>query len=89
MAPMGWGGGWGVTADDCFQNFVGDVTGLGGVFWETWYNQGMIPQNVYINCPDGKQATEPCPTELADRGVLLENRILGLPRIRQVKIRLC
>jgi len=66
------------------QNFVGDVTGLGGMFWETWYNQGMIPQNVYINCPDGTPAKEPCPTELADRGVLLENRILGLPRIRQV-----
>jgi hypothetical protein len=66
------------------QNLIGDVTGPGGVFWETWYNPGMIEQNAYINCPDGTLATGPCNTELADRGILMENRILGLPRLRQV-----
>ena len=54
------------------------------MYWEIWYNQGMIPANAYIKCPDGTLATEPCATELADRGILFENRILGLPRLRQV-----
>ena len=63
---------------------MGDITGTGGVYWESWYNQGMIAQNVYINCPDGTPAINACPTELADRGILFENKILGLPRRRQV-----
>jgi len=61
---------------------VQDVTGAGGMFWETWYNQGMT--NAYIQCPDGTLATQACATSLADRGILYENRLLGLPRLRQV-----
>ena len=28
----------------------------------------------------------PCPTLLMDRGILMENRIIGLPRLRQLKV---
>lgn len=58
------------------------MTGAGGMFWETWYNLGMT--NAYLQCPDGTLATQPCATNLADRGILYENKILGMPRLRQV-----
>ena len=28
----------------------------------------------------------PCPTLAMDRGILMENRIIGLPRMRQLKV---
>ena len=35
-------------------------------------------------CPGGEERTGPCPITASDRNVLYENRMLGLPRIRQV-----
>ena len=38
-------------------------------------------------CPDGSPPMGgPCPTLLMDRGILMENRIIGSPRLRQLKV---
>ena len=39
-----------------------------------------------LNCPfsPSPSATEPCPVQPADRNVMYENKILGLPRLRMV-----
>ena len=54
-----------------------------GIYWETWYNKGF--RNAKIRCPNSDDpAKKPCVVPPADRNVLYENRVLGLPRIRQV-----
>lgn len=55
-----------------------------GIYWETWYNRGY--RNAYIACPDGELATQPCKVPPADRNVMYENRVLGLPRMRMLKV---
>ena len=55
---------------------------LDGIYWETWYNKGY--KNAEIRCPDGVLAKKPSEVPPADRNVMYENRVLGLPRIRQV-----
>ena len=55
---------------------------LDGIYWETWYNRGY--RNAQVKCPDGTKATKPCQVPPEDRNVMYENRLLGLPRIRQV-----
>lgn len=57
---------------------------LDALYWETWYNKGYAKAEV--RCPDGVVATEPCDVPPADRNVMYENRILGLPRIRMLKV---
>ena len=52
------------------------------LYWETWYNRGY--RNAQIRCPDGEVAKKPCKVPPADRNVMYENRILGLPRMRMV-----
>ena len=38
-------------------------------------------------CPDGNPPMgSPCPTQPVDRGILMENRIIGLPRLRQLRV---
>ena len=37
-------------------------------------------------CPGGEERTGPCPITDSDRNVLFENRMLGLPRIRQLRV---
>ena len=64
-----------------FWTFIeGDL--IDGLYWETWYNRGY--RNAKVECPDGEIATKPCKVPPADRNVMYENRILGLPRIRMV-----
>jgi hypothetical protein len=40
-----------------------------GLYWEDWYDDPMLKQTVSVQ----------------DQGILYENRILGLPRLRQVR----
>ena len=37
-------------------------------------------------CPGGEESTGPCPVAHSDRNILYENRMLGLPRIRQLRV---
>ena len=55
---------------------------LDGLYWEYWYNDGN--DKSYI-CPGGEERTGPCPIAPSDRNILYENRMLGLPRIRQLR----
>ncbi len=57
---------------------------MDGIYWEKWYNTG--DPNTNIRCPDGSLATKPCNVSAADRNIMYENRVLGLPRIRQVRM---
>merc|ERR1711936_293815 len=56
---------------------------LDGLYWEYWYNDGN--DKSYI-CPGGEERTGPCPIAPSDRNILYENRMLGLPRIRQLRV---
>lgn len=57
---------------------------LDGLYWEYLYNDGTDKNFV---CPGGEEAIGPCPVAAADRNILYENRLLGLPRIRQLRVR--
>ena len=67
---------------------------IDNLYWEEFYNVGYKNAPGLkiqpLNCPftDNFPATKPCPVEPADRNVMYENRILGLPRLRQVKLRI-
>ena len=50
---------------------------LDGLYWEYMYNEGNDKDFV---CPGGEEAVGPCPVAPADRNILYENRLLGLPR---------
>ena len=50
---------------------------LDGLYWEYLYNKGDDRNFV---CPGGEEAVGPCPVAPADRNILYENRMLGLPR---------
>jgi len=56
---------------------------LDGLYWEYWYNNG--DEKKYV-CPGGEESTGPCPVAPSDRNILYENRMLGLPRIRQLRV---
>ena len=56
---------------------------LDGLYWEYYYNDGEKP----FICPGGEEMTGPCPISPSDRNVLYENRMLGLPRIRQLRVK--
>ena len=72
-----------ITNYKMFWNFIeGDL--IDGLYWETWYNRGY--RNAEVECPDGEIATKPCKVPPADRNIMYENRILGLPRIRMLKV---
>ena len=55
-----------------------------GLYWETWYNRGY--KKAIVKCPDGEVATKPCKVPPSDRNIMYENRVLGLPRIRMLKV---
>ena len=63
---------------------------LDNLYWEEFYNEGAKKApglNIQpLNCPFSPfpSATEPCPVQPADRNVMYENKILGLPRLRMV-----
>ena len=50
---------------------------LNGLYWEYEYNDGT---NKNYICPGEEETTGPCPLDPADRNILYENRLLGLPR---------
>ena len=50
----------------------------------TRYNDGKDRNFI---CPGGEEASGPCPVAPSDRNILYENRLLGLPRIRQLRVR--
>ena len=63
---------------------------IDGMYWEALYNVGYKTAPGLkiqpLNCPfDGTPAVVPCPVAPADRNIMYENRMLGLPRIRMVK----
>ena len=49
------------------------------IYDNEWYNDG---DNDLFPCPDGK--TEKCQRSDEDKGVLYDNKLLGVPRLRQV-----
>ena len=64
---------------------------MDGLYWETLYNVGYKKApglNIQpLLCPKtDMSATEPCPVEPANRNVMYENKLLGLPRIRMVNM---
>ena len=52
---------------------------LDGLYWEYLYNDGDDKNFI---CPGGEEAVGPCPVAPADRNILYENRLLGLPRYK-------
>jgi len=57
---------------------------LDGLHWEYWYHDG--DKRNYI-CPGGEESTGPCPVAPSDRNILYENRVLGLARMRQLRVK--
>ncbi|XP_023329307.1 polycystic kidney disease 2-like 1 protein [Eurytemora carolleeae] len=57
---------------------------LDGLHWEYWYNQGDDRNFI---CPGGEETGGPCETSPSDRNVLFENKLLGLARLRQLRVR--
>ena len=51
----------------------------------SWTSDCIILCRAYI-CPGGEERTGPCPIAPSDRNILYENRMLGLPRIRQLRV---
>ena len=68
-----------------FWNFVENDL-LDGLYWEELYNKGRKRGTVFV-CPStGDLATSPCPVPTTDRNMMFENRMLGVPRMRQLKV---
>eukprot|EP00094_Tigriopus_californicus_P009732 TCALIF_09381-PA protein Name:"Similar to PKD2 Polycystin-2 (Bos taurus)" AED:0.09 eAED:0.09 QI:23/1/1/1/0.9/0.90/11/108/699 len=72
-----------VSQVDQFWKFLEDDL-PNGLYWEYLYNDGS---NKNFVCPGGEEAIGPCPVAPADRNILYENRLLGLPRMRQIRVR--
>ena len=57
---------------------------MNGLYWEELYNKGR--RVTEFKCPHSELlATQPCPVPPTDRNVMYENRMLGVPRLRQIK----
>jgi len=50
---------------------------------EEWYNAGDIPE---LACPDGTTGA-PCKRSVQDKNVLYDNKLLGVARIRQLRLK--
>ena len=57
---------------------------LDGLYWEYVHGDDNPKR---FSCPGGEDRIGPCPVVPADRNILYENRLLGLPRIRQLRVR--
>ena len=58
---------------------------LDGLYWEELYNKGR--RVTTFKCPITEElANGPCPVPYTDRNVMYENRMLGVPRMRQLKV---
>jgi polycystin 2 len=73
-----------ITQAKDFWDFVeGDL--LKGLYWEELYNQGR--KVTKFKCPStGILANDPCPVPYTDRNMMYENRMLGVPRMRMIKV---
>ena len=67
---------------------------LDGIYWEKWYNKGNVPMEPtdgtdvrYIPCDKDRVGIKgPCPIPLRDRMIMYSNRMLGVPRMRQIRV---
>ena len=57
---------------------------LDGLYWEYLYNEGNDKNFI---CPGEEDNVGPCPVDPKDRNILYENRLLGLPRLRQLRVK--
>ena len=56
---------------------------LKGLYWEKWYNEG---NDADFPCPNNPDFKGPCPIDQADRMIMHANRLLGVPRMRQLRV---
>eukprot|EP00094_Tigriopus_californicus_P010741 TCALIF_10360-PA protein Name:"Similar to Pkd2l1 Polycystic kidney disease 2-like 1 protein (Mus musculus)" AED:0.18 eAED:0.18 QI:118/0.86/1/1/0.8/0.75/16/1264/740 len=56
-----------------------------GIYLEQWYNDG--DETATYPCPGHPNVTGPCPIDHQDRMVMHANRLLGVPRLRQIRVR--
>ena len=56
-----------------------------GTFKEEWYNSGG-DADFASACRSNPNATGPCPIPMVDRKILYSNRLLGVPRMRQLRV---
>ena len=74
---------------------------LDGIYWEDWYNRGNVEINGTMNpaCNENEQRSPknpkkdskkpykgPCPIPLRERLIMYSNRLLGVPRLRQLRV---
>ena len=67
---------------------------LDGIYWEEWYNKGNVPMEPidgtdvkYIPCDKDRVGIKgPCPISPRDRMIMYSNRMLGVPRMRQIRV---
>ena len=58
---------------------------MSALYWEEWYNEGKNWRN--SPCPgDEPQAGGPCKIPEDERMVMYANKLLGVPRLRQVRL---
>jgi len=73
-----------ITQAKDFWNFV-ESDLMDGLYWEELYNKGR--KVTQFKCPStGMLANDPCPVAYTDRNMMYENRMLGVPRMRQIKV---
>ena len=60
---------------------------LDGLYWEYAPSGVLMGEEKRFSCPGGEDRVGPCPVVPSDRNILYENRMLGLPRIRQLRVR--
>ena len=72
-----------VTTIDKFWTFMENEF-LDNLYFEYTYRGGDARN---FHCPGGNDVVGPCPVANDDRNVLYENRLLGVPRLRQMRIK--
>ena len=72
-----------VTTIDKFWSFM-EKEFLDNLYFEYKYRGGDARN---FHCPGGDDVVGPCPVANEDRNVLYENRLLGVPRLRQIRVR--
>ena len=68
---------------DFWQFMENDL--LDTVYWEEMYNTGKKHKD--FPCPGFPEAKGPCPIPEDERMVMYANKMLGVPRIRQIRVR--
>ena len=71
------------TIEDFWIYMNGDL--LDHLYWEYDYGIDSNSKKSYI-CPDSENSVGPCLVSPVDRNILYENKLLGLPRIRMLKV---